>query len=150
MDNVLRETCRVSNGEGRRGKESKGYLLEIDFGKRIRLTIHFSPSSLERFNRSDRSLKQNVRSYAAIRMARTYPMSICALSKKSSLNSQDVDEKGPVDVPYTRVDLGESRGFCGCKEGRRGARVDDVPEGVELLVCYVPFTCEDLRGEFNP
>ena len=62
----------------------------------------------------------------------------------------EIDEKGPVDVPCTRVELGESGGFCGCKEGRRGARVDDVPEGVEFLECYVPFTCENVRGEFTP
>ena len=42
----------------------------------------------------------------------------------------EVDEQGPVDVPCTRMELGESGWFYGCEEGGRGARVDDVEEGV--------------------
>jgi len=38
----------------------------------------------------------------------------------------EVDEERPVDVPCTRMELGESGWFCGCEEGGRRVRVDDI------------------------
>lgn len=41
-------------------------------------------------------------------------------------------------------------GGCGCEERCGGARVDEVPQGVELFEGGVPFTREDVSSEFSP
>jgi hypothetical protein len=62
----------------------------------------------------------------------------------------EIHKERPVDMPCTRMQLGESGWFCGCEERGRRARVDYVPESVELFEGNVPFTREDIRGEFTP
>lgn len=72
----------------------------------------------------------------------------------------EVDEQGPMDEPRPRVQLSQrglgdgdgdvGAGSQGGEEGGGLAGVDGVAQGVEFFECDLPFSGEDVAGEFAP